>query len=156
MLNDTAPTSSVFSLQDDSTSNSGTRTYVAYCWTEIPGFSKFGTYRANGNGHGPYVSLGFRPAWVLIKNVSLGQPWVLIDNKRETYNEAYTSLGPNTNNGDYESTGNNGIDFLADGFKIRGHGSGDNNYSSSYPNHAYMAFAETPSITPFDTFPNAR
>ena len=156
MLNDTAPTSTLITLGSDNSVNGNTATYVMYCWSEIPGFSKFGTYKANGNGHGPYVSLGFRPAWVLIKNISLGQPWVLIDNKRETYNEAYTSLGPSTSAADYESKGNNGIDFLADGFKIRGHGSGDNNYSSSYPNHIYMAFAEAPSITPFDTFPNAR
>ena len=155
-FNSTNPSSTVITLGSDAATNDDGGGMICYAWTSIPGFSKFGNYRANGNGHGPYVSLGFRPAWVLIKNVSLGQPWVLIDNKRETYNEAYTSLGPNTNNGDYESTGNNGIDFLADGFKIKGHGSGDNNYSSSYPNHIYMAFAEAPSITPFDSFPNAR
>ena len=156
MLNDTAPTDTLVTLHSDRAVNGNGNTYVMYSWAEIPGYSKFGTYRANGNGQGPYVSLGFRPAWVLIKNASLGQPWVLIDSKREPYNEAYASLGPNTNNAEYESQGNNGIDFLADGFKIRGHGSGDNNYSSSYPTHVYMAFAEAPSVTPFDSFPNAR
>ena len=156
MLNDTAPTDTLVTLHSDRAVNGDGNTYVMYSWAEIPGYSKFGTYSANGNGNGPYVSLGFRPAWVLIKNASLGQPWVLIDSKREPYNEAYTSLGPHTNNAEYESLGNNGIDFLADGFKIRGHGSGDNNYSTSYPTHVYMAFAEAPSVTPFDSFPNAR
>ena len=155
-MNNTEPTSTVFSLGNDTNLNENGQAHIAYCWAEVPGYSKFGTYNANGNGNGAYVSLGFRPAWVLIKNASLGQPWVLIDSKREPYNEAYASLGPNTNNAEYESQGNNGIDFLADGFKIRGHGSGDNNYSSSYPTHVYMAFAEAPSVTPFDTFPNAR
>ena len=130
-------------------------TYVMYSWAEIPGFSKFGSYEANGDSNGPYVHCGFRPAWILIKNISLAQPWVLMDNKINSYNLADTRLSPSSADGDHTS-GDNYIDFLADGFKVRSGSSTDINYSTSYPNHIFMAFAEIPSATPFDMFPNAR
>ena len=57
--NDTAPTTSVFSLSNDNASNGNTYPYIAYCWAEIPGYSKFGEYRATGiDTKGPYIHLG--------------------------------------------------------------------------------------------------
>ena len=153
---DTEPTSSVFTIGTEAMVNhQDGHLYVAYCWSEIPGFSKFGSYEANGDSNGPYVHCGFRPALILIKNTSLAQPWVLMDNKINPYNLADTRLSTSNNNGDHTS-GDNYIDFLADGFKVRSGSSTDINYSTSYPNHVYMAFAEIPSPTPFDMFPNAR
>ena len=152
---DTEPTSSVFTIGTEAMVNhQAGHLYVAYCWSEISGFSKFGSYEANGDSNGPYVHCGFRPALILIKNTSLAQPWVLMDNKINPFNLADTRLSTSNNNGDATS-GDNYIDFLADGFKVRSGSSTDINYSTSYPNHVFMAFAEIPSATPFDMFPNA-
>ena len=155
--NDTAPTTSVFSLSNDNASNGNTYPYIAYCWTEIPGYSKFGEYRANGvDTNGPYTHLGFRPAWVMIKSMSLSNSdWTIFDNKRNTVNPANTHLAANQNHADgsdnYEI-----VDFLSDGFKVTGLSGSAINYNTSYPLLLYMAFAEQPSVTPFDTFSNAR
>ena len=155
-LNDTAPTSTVFTLGNaDDAWNANSAKFIAYCWHEVPGYSKFGSYKANGDSNGPYVHCGFRPAWVLIKNTSLAQPWVLMDNKINPHNLADTRLSPSSSDGDHTS-GDNYIDFLADGFKVRSGSSTDINYSTSYPNHIFMAFAERPSGTMFGLDANAR
>ena len=155
--NDTAPTTSVFSLSNDNASNGNTYPYIAYCWTEIPGYSKFGEYRANGvDTNGPYTHLGFRPAWVMIKSMSLSNSdWTIFDNKRNTVNPANTHLAANQNHADgsdnYEI-----VDFLSDGFKVTGLSGSAINYNTSYPLLLYMAFAEQPSVTPFHAISNAR
>jgi hypothetical protein len=153
----TDPTSTLINVSKGSgnQTNASGQTYISYCWYEVPGYSKFGSYEANGDSNGPYVHCGFRPALIFIKNISLGQPWVLMDNKINPYNLADTRLSTSNSDGDHTS-GDNYIDFLADGFKVRSGSSTDINYSTSYPNHIYMAFAEIPSATPFDMFPNAR
>ena len=155
--NDTAPTTSVFSLSNDNASNGNTYPYIAYCWTEIPGYSKFGEYRANGvDTNGPYIHLGFRPAWVMIKSMSLSNSdWTIFDNKRNPENKVNIHLAANQNHADgsdnYEI-----VDFLSDGFKVTGLSGSAINYNTSYPHLLYMAFAEQPGPTSFDTFPNAR
>ena len=112
-----SPTSSVFTVSAADYVNTSGNTYLAYCWSEVPGYSKIGIYEANGDSNGPYVHCGFRPAWILIKNTSLGQPWVLMDNKINPYNLADTRLSPSSADGDHTS-GDNYVDFLADGFKV--------------------------------------
>ena len=155
--NDTAPPTSVFSLKNDNGSNGNSATYLAYCWTGIPGYSKFGEYRANGvDDDGPYTHLGFRPAWVMIKSMSLSNSdWTIFDNKRNTVNPANTHLAANQNHADgsdnYEI-----VDFLADGFRVTGLSGSAINYNTSYPLLLYMAFAEQPSVTPFHAISNAR
>ena len=83
MMNNTAPTSSVFSLRADNSTNGNTKTYVAYCWSEIPGYSKFSSYVGNNDANGQYVYMGFRPAWILIKR-STTESWVMADIKRNS------------------------------------------------------------------------
>ena len=155
--NDTAPTTSVFSLSNDNASNGNTYPYIAYCWTEIPGYSKFGEYRANGvDDDGPYTHLGFRPAWVMIKSMSLSNSdWTIFDNKRNTVNPANIHLAANQSHADGSDT-YEVVDFLADGFRVTGLSGSAINYNTSYPHLLYMAFAEQPSVTPFDTISNAR
>ena len=72
VFNDTAPTSSVFTLGSNGDVNTNTRTQVAYCFAEVEGYSKFGSYNGNGNDNGPFIYTGFRPAWVLIKKTGSG------------------------------------------------------------------------------------
>ena len=138
--NNTAPTSSVFSVGIDTTTNFLTTTYVAYCWAEIAGFSKFGSYTGNGSADGPFVYTGFRPKYILVKSSSNVMAWYLYDTARNSYNVADTRL--NTNNAFAEATGGGfGFDILSNGFKAR---TSDTIINGSGYAYIYMAFAESP------------
>ena len=138
--NSTAPTSSVFSLGTLNNTNQSSNTYVAYCWAEIAGFSKFGSYTANASTDGPFIYTGFRPKYILIKGSVAGNNWVTLDTSRSTYNQVAAYLLPNVSNA--EGTAGDYIDILSNGFKIRDSGS-DVNYSSG-ATYIYAAFAENP------------
>jgi len=138
-----APTSSVFSVGTNSNINGSTNTLVAYCFSAIAGYSAFGSYTGNGSADGPFVYLGFRPRYLLIKSsVVAGGTWVVFDSARSTYNVTGEKLAPNT--ADSENSGATGIaggvDFLSNGFKIR-LSWGDINTSNTL---IYAAFAEVP------------
>jgi len=139
--NQTAPTSTVFSI-GTSTIVNNTNDYVAYCFAEVEGYSKFGSYTGNDNADGPFVYTGFKPAWLMVKSYSSGHTynWVVLDAARNTYNVMGNQLFPNLSN--QESTGvPNTVDFLSNGFKFRAGGNGHNGSSVSY---IYAAFAENP------------
>ena len=146
----TLPTTSVFTFNPGNQNNNN---HIAYCWHSVPGYSKIGVYRANGNADGPYEHTGFKPAWIMIKNQSNSSaPWYIIDNKRSPHNERKISLKPNASNGD--ATDSNFIDFYSMGFKLRTSGSyvnGGNNTDRII----YMAFAEQSGRNEFGTFGNA-
>ena len=151
-LNDTAPTSTVFTLgnADDAWNANGTK-FIAYCWHEVPGFSKFGVYKGNNNSNGPYIHLGFRPAWIMIKNISAGSTaWYILDNKRDPDNpvQQYLAAEDNAAEGTYVF-----YDFLSNGFKLRNTGGAQN---PSNQDVVYMAFADQPGSTAYDTETNAR
>jgi len=139
--NDTAPTSSVFSLGSASTTNGNGATFIAYAFAEKTGFSKFGSYTGNGNNDGSFIYLGFKPAFVLCK-VSSGttNDWTLLDNKRDSFNVAGKRLYPNTSGAESETAR---ADFTANGFKLRGDGTDMNGSGNTY---IYMAFAEAPLV----------
>ena len=118
----------------------GSGNYVSYCWAEIAGFSKFGSYTANASTDGPFIYTGFRPKYILIKGSVAGNNWVTLDTSRSTYNQVAAYLLPNVSNA--EGTAGDYIDILSNGFKIRDSGS-DVNYSSG-ATYIYMAFAENP------------
>ena len=149
------PTSTVFHTKTNYTHNS-THEYVAYCWTEIPGYSKFGTYTGNDNDDGPFVNLGFSPAWVMVKCTSNSEHWnIPLFTNGDRANGTVKFISPNLTNDERNMDDNPGIDFLSNGFKVR---TSDGNMSrdNGAGNFIYMAFAEQPGLTPFDTFPNAR
>ena len=143
-LNDTAPTSTLFTLgnSDDAWNASG-GTYIVYLFSEVAGYSKFGSYTGNGNSNGTFVFTGFRPAWVLIKATTTTENWRLFDNKRNTFNQVNKHLVPSTSSAESTETG---LDFLANGFKFR---DGDAHQNGSGHTYIYLAFAESP-------FKNAR
>ena len=143
--NDTAPTSSVFSLGGTgySSNNSGA-TYIAYCFHSVDGYSKFGQYTSTNTTDGPYVHLGFRPAWVMVKAASTGGSnynWTIYDKKRSPINPVSLQLEADQA-ADDESTRGVPIDFLSNGFKLR------NSYSEanggSAVTYIYLAFADQP------------
>lgn len=138
--NNTEPTSSVFSI---GTIGPGAAvTEVAYCWSEVAGYSKFGSYTGNGSADGPFVYLGFRPRFVMIKNASDGTAtWIMWDSSRDTYNVERYQLYPNQSAAEVTDATNNTLDFLSNGFKYRGASSVGNGSGNTI---IYAAFAENP------------
>mgnify|MGYP003665167147 CR=1 FL=1 len=139
-FNSTVPTSSVFSIGSNNNMNQNDNSFVAYSFTNIKGFSKFGGYTGNGNADGTFVYTGFKPAFVMVKLVSAaGEDWFICDNKREGYNAENNRLLPNLNSA--EST-DSPIDILSNGFKARTSGANVN----AGEDYLYMAFAENPFV----------
>jgi hypothetical protein len=139
--NSTAPTSTVFSIGANVDSNASGGTYVAYCFADIEGFSKAGSYTGNGSADGPFVFTGFRPAFVVLKNAANGAAsWRMWDSARNTYNVVNSSLFPNLSNAEV-STADYAIDFLSNGFKIRSADDGQNQNNDLV---IFVAFAENP------------
>ena len=137
--NDTSPTSTVFSLGNNSDVNVDGRTYLAWCFKSTDGFSKFGTYIGNGSTDGTFIYTGFRPAFGLFKNITDNNTsWILFDNKRSTFNPADDSLSPDTG---YAEEEDYDIDFVSNGFKFRNTSSWANLGDKTY---AFVAFAEVP------------
>jgi hypothetical protein len=151
IFNDTAPTSSVFSLGSSAAVNATGSGFVAYAFADVEGFSNFDSYKGNGDADGPMIYTGFKPAYVMIKNSTGTGAWSIYDSQRSPYNEIDDQLQANAATA--ETTGSEEIDFLANGFKIRTADS-DVNTSSSY--YVYAAFAEYPfggdGVTPATTF----
>jgi len=139
--NNTAPTSTVFSISNDSAVSGNGQSHVAYCFAAVAGYSAFGSYTGNGSSDGPFVYTGFRPRWLLLKNSSnaTGYNWILIDSARNSYNVADTYLVPNNSNAD--TSGSSLVDFVSNGIKLRTSGAGLNNSGDTY---IYAAFAENP------------
>jgi hypothetical protein len=137
--NNTAPTSTVFSLYNNSGNNANTNTYVAYCFAAVPGYSAFGSYTGNGSNDGPFVYTGFRPRWILLKRTDSTSGWHLYDTARDTYNAATKRLQPNLSNA--ENTANGIIDILSNGWKFR---NTNTDWDALGGTYIYAAFAESP------------
>jgi hypothetical protein len=140
-VNNTAPTTSVFSVKNESNNTSG-NDIIAYCFAEKKGFSKFGSYTGNGNADGTFVYTGFKPAFVMIKSSSLaGESWFMQDNKRSPFNVVNDYLLANSSNAEATT---DIFDLTSNGFKIRNSGSGHNSSGATY---IYMCFAEEPLVS---------
>ncbi len=124
--------------------NGNGSTYVAYCFAEKQGYSKFGKYVGNGNANGPFVYTGFKPAFIMMKNKSAVSNWYMWDNKRSSFNPIKDGLNPNTNNAT-QGAAYDMVDFLSNGFKIRAYA--DGTWNGSGNSYIYMAFAENPFVT---------
>jgi len=149
--NDTAPTTSVWTVGSGSGSNQSTKTYVAYLWSEKQGFSKFGKYTGNGDASNAFVYCGFRPAFILLKQSSgSGEDWIIYDKLREPYNGDVNRLRASATSA--EST-DSYIDILSNGFKCR---TTDGTVSGDGDTHVYMAFADAPLVNSNGVPCNAR
>ena len=150
--NDTEPTSSVFTVGTEAMVNhTAGDTYLAYCWSEIPGYSKFGLYTGNGTSDGPFVYTGFTPRFIIYRK-SPSENWHMFDTKRSPNNTTATVIDPNRSAAETTDT-NTQIDILSNGFKLRS-SHGTSNASST--DYIYMAWAEHTGATPYQTEPNAR
>jgi len=140
LWNNTSPSSSVVTLGSSSRVNASSSTYIAYCFASKKGFSKVGSYTGNGSSDGTFVYLGFSPAFIIIKDITSTDPWLMLDNKRSSKNVANHRLFPNTNGS--ENTSDNVCDFLSGGIKFRSSNDGHNG-SRTY---IYYAVAEQPIV----------
>jgi hypothetical protein len=136
-FNNTAPSSSVFTLGTNAAVNGSGNTFVAYVFAEKKGYSKFGSYTGNGNADGTFIYTGFKPAFVLFKPSSAIENWQIHDNKRPSYNPC-DNIAPNNNSAEAD---NDFVDLVSNGFKLR-----SATYSASGVTYIYMAFAEQPLI----------
>jgi len=137
LWNGTVPSSTVITVGTDNDTNANTRTYVAYAFSAVAGYSAFGSYTGNASTDGPFVYCGFRPRFVMFKSLSGPRNWAILDSGRNTSNVANFDLYPNLSLAEItQST----VDFLSNGFKLRVTDS-DFNAAETY---IYMAFAENP------------
>jgi hypothetical protein len=141
----TTPTSSVFSVGSNTGINGSGLNFVAYCFAEVPSFSKMGSYVGNGSTDGPFVYTGFRPAFVLMKASSAVEQWSMWDSSRLGYNPYQAFLAAQSSSAEDATpsgaNSNGGPDFLSNGFKMRSNGGSSNTNGATY---IYMAFAENP------------
>ena len=134
--------STIFKLDNGTTrTNDGSSDYIAYCFSNIEGYSKVGVYEANGSSDGPFIYTGFTPAFLIIKAVDYNYGWLMSDDKRSTYNAVEKYLHAESNAVEtVDASGN--WDFVSNGFKLR-----DASYNNNHPagnEFLYIAFAESP------------
>ena len=137
----TDPTTSVFSVSNSDYVNENNSTYVFYCFAEVEGYSKFGSYTGNGSTDGTFVYTGFRPSWVMVKRTDSSNYWMILDDVRETANPENLGLYPNLSDAEGSFGNGTGIDFVSNGFKHRDNVASTNASSGTY---IYMAFAKQP------------
>jgi len=154
--NDTLPDSVNFTIGSSDVVNKNNEDIMAYIWTSIKELSKFGGYTGNNKADGPFVYLGFRPAFLLVKDTSTGQHWHMFDSKRELFNDNDAAhLIPNADDSEAEAKTNRGtakIDLLSNGFKINRDGS----LLNGTVQFIYMAIAESPFVNSNGVTVNAR
>ena len=142
---DTTPTSTVFTTGNGSgyTVGAVTENFIAYCFAEKTGYSKFGSYTGNGNADGVFVYTGFKPAYVTIKRTNATSDWHHFDNKRgdPVNNGGWDYL--KLNDSGVEGTASGRVDFLSNGFKLR-YATG--NLNEDGDSFIYNSFAEAPLV----------
>ena len=147
--NNTDPTTTVFTVGD---SFRTTGSFIAYCFAEKKGYSKFGSYTGNGNADGTFVYTGFKPSFVMIKGTTSSEHWLMYDNKRKVFNTNDEVIYANLSNAEDTNSGLQ-IDLLSNGFKLRGASANLNNSGQTF---IFMAFAEAPFVNSNGIPNNAR
>jgi hypothetical protein len=137
----TGVTSTTFGVGTDFSVN-GNFNYISYCFAEVQGYSKFGSYKGNSSTDGTFVYLGFKPRWLMIKSTQAGMSWDIIDSTISTSNVMDDYFTANTSDPQGTSATKN-VDFLSNGFKWRY----NNNTNFSDHTYIYMAFSENPFVT---------
>ena len=136
-LYNTTPTNSLFTISNDTGMNGSGNSIIAYCFAEKTGYSKFGSYVGNGNVNGTFVYTGFKPAFVMLKETSNADNWLIMDNKRLGYNPRNELLFPNLNNAEQA---HDRVDLVSNGFKMN---NDDGSINTSGATYIYMAFGQS-------------
>jgi hypothetical protein len=140
-FNSTAPTSTVFSIGSNSGVTGSGNSIIAYCFADVKGYSKFGSYTGNGADNGTFIYTGFKPAFLMIKRTDSADGWLMFDNKRNTFNPENRFLQANLANS--EGTFSY-CDFTSNGFKARTSAA---SFNASGGTYIYMCFAENPFVS---------
>ena len=144
-FNQTAPTSSVFTVGTQLDVNASSNTYIAYCFADVQGYSKFGSYTGNGNNDGTFVYTGFKPAFVMVKNTAISEQWSMHDNKRnDNVIPNYARLVADDSQVEATNTTFAKVELLSNGFKLGNSADVINDASVKF---IFMAFAEQPFVT---------
>ena len=138
-FNGTAPSSSVVTLGNHGTNVSG-KTQILYCFHDVANYSKFSSFSGNGSTTGPVITLGFSPAFLMVKCSSATEPWTIVDNTRNPTNPRRSTLVANTTAAEADMSAGTGIDFTSTGFQVK---TNIGNYNTSGQTYIYMAFADT-------------
>jgi len=137
--NNTTPSSSVFYVGNGSLTNENTKSMLAYCFTSVSGYSKFGSYTGNGSANHAITGLGFKPAFLLIKRTNSAHDWVVVDNVRNYRgNQTPSSLLANTAGAETNQNGDDVTSLDSNGFKV-GVNARVNGNNDTF---IYMAFAD--------------
>ena len=108
------------------------------------GYSKFAKYTGNGNVDGSFIYTGFKPAFVIIKRSNNSANWIMRDNKRDSYNYTYKTLEANGTTVETDDSNYNRVDFISNGFKLRGGSSGSGtDTNGSGDTYIYMAIGQS-------------
>ena len=136
-------------------SNNSGINMISYCFASVAQYSSFGTYTGNGSDNGPIVNTGFEPAFIIFKGISGVDDWVMFDNKRSTSNPRVNFLEPNDNVAETTNSGNQ-VDFLSNGFQVRGSGGQQGRMNGNGDTYLYIAFGSDASAAPAlaDSFAN--
>ena len=142
-FNNTAPTSSVFSIGNQNDVNASGQNIIAFCFGKKKGFFATGVYQGNSNSNGKFVFCGFKPALVICKrhDSSSNGNWTMHDNKRPGYNPTNKTLYPNQSYSEDTGLGR-GMELFSNGFKFTG-----NDEGNTSGGHIFMAWAENPFTT---------
>ena len=145
LFNSTSPTTTNFSIGTNSRCNDNGSNYIAYCFASIKGFSHIGSYQGTGiTDNGAFVNTGFKPAFVILKNYPDSEHWRLLDMPTNPgYNKSGYYVYPSDSGAAASAVDAGRVDFMANGFKVRGNGgyvNGDND------THIYWAFAQNPFV----------
>ena len=141
-----AISTSTISIGTDSSINTNGNNYIAYAFAPKQGYSKFGSYVGSGSAPGTFSYLGFKPAFLLMKESDGADGWGLYDNKRNPSNTTSFLLQANSSGAESNAVANT-IDFLSNGFKVCASGTQGNFINESGKTYIYMAFAENPFVT---------
>ena len=139
-----APTTSIIKTGENASVNVANEDFVVYAWKEVQGYSKFGQYTGTGNGNGPFVYTGFKPAFIMVKDTAAAGNWFILDHKRTPTNLMAYWLIANGSGAETNYVSAFQIDNLSNGFKLRTSYSETNTSGRKY---IYMAFAENPFVT---------
>jgi hypothetical protein len=139
-FNNTAPTTSVFSVGGSNATNQSSQDYIAYCFYNLDGYQKIGLYEGNNSTDNAFVFTGFRPRFLMIKNIDSTGNWGMWDTARNTSNVASSIQRADTSDVENTTSTNNDVDILSNGFKVRGNTS----VSGDAVTYVYMAIAEQP------------
>jgi hypothetical protein len=141
--NNIAPTTDHFTINSaNGNTNSTGVEYITYCFSEVKGFSKFGSY--TGNGSNLFIYTGFKPSFLICKRTDSADNWKIVDNKRNPYNIVNNTLAADSASAEAAPEGGIYIDFLSNGFSFNAMSNGA--FNASGGSYIYIAFAEQPLV----------